>query len=182
MTAVSAETVVPPSCPASPAATGAFCRAHWELELDQRRWAPTLARRERVIRSLRAAGDARAGDAVGWLSLAGLLAGLPARVVGAILGHRDPAALVDLVAMTAMGGFGPFRDEPDGPPGRYVARGGLEVIDAGSRNGWTIAELSGRASQGAVVVVDGHPMTPTAFRRLLRERLDAALERAGAWR
>jgi hypothetical protein len=107
--------------------------------------------------------------------LAGVLAGLPARVIGAILGHGDPAALVDEVAVAETGGFGPFSVEPDAPPGRHCAPDGLEVIDAGSRNGWAIAALAARAGQGIVVTVGGHPMTPTTFRRLFRERVTAAL-------
>lgn len=170
------ETAVPPSCPASPGATTAFCLERWQLEVDERRWATILDRRERVVRGLRAAGDARAGDAAGWLSLSVVLGRLPARVVGAVLGHRDPVALVDRVAVAATGGFGPFRAAPDAPPGRHVAPDGLEVIDAGSRNGWAIADMSGRAAAGAVVVVDGHPMTPSSFRGLLRDRLEAALD------
>ena len=173
------ETTVPPACPASPRTTAEFCRERWRVEVDAARWAHVLKRRERVIRGLRAAGDARAADASGWLSLSAVLAGLPARTVGTVLACRDAAALVDRLSTAASDGFGPFRPEPDGPPGRHVAPDGLEVIDAGSRNGWAIADMCGRAASGDVVPVAGHPMTPSSLRDLLRRRLDAALDRAG---
>ena len=169
------DTAVPPSCPASPTATASFCSDRWHIIVDTERWSTTLDRRERAVRALRTAGDARAADAVGWLSLAAILAGIPARIVGGVLSHRDSAALVDRVALAVSGGFGALRDAPDGPPGRHLAPCGLEVSDAGSRNGWAIAEMAGRAAGGAVVVVDGHPVTPSSFRSLLRQRLDDAL-------
>ncbi len=143
------------------------------------RWATVLERRERVVRGLRAAGDPRAADAAGWLSLSAVLAGLPAKTVGAVLAHRDAAGLVDRLATTDADGYGSFRLQADAPPARHLAPNGLEVIDAGSRNGWAIANMCGHAASGAVVAVAGHPMTPSSFRGLLRRRLDAALDDSG---
>ena len=167
--------VVPPACPAAPAATVAFCRDRWRQEVDAARWTPTLDRRERVVRSLRAAGDARAADAVGWLSLAGVLTGLPARTVGTVLGHGNPAALVDRVATMSTAGLGPFRSHPDAPPARHLTSDGMEVIDAGSRSGWLTADMAARAAAGGITVVAGHPLTPSEFGRLLRERVESAI-------
>lgn len=176
---MASSTVAPPACPAAPAATVAFCRARWQQGVDPVRWGPVLDRRERAVRSLRAAGDARAADAAGWLSLAGVVGGIPARTVGAVLGYVDTAALVDLVATMSSSGYGPLRSGPDEPPGRHMTSDGLEVIDAGSRAGWAVADMTGRAAAGSVVAVAGHPVTPGVFRQLLHERVESALNSRG---
>jgi len=176
---VSTVSDAPPTCPAAPDATIQFCRDRWRHGVDGRRWAATLGRRERVVRSLRAAGDARAADAAGWLSLAGMLTALAARVVGSVLADADPAALVDRVAALTTGGYGALCAQPDGPPRRHVTVDGLEVVDAGSRSGWAIADMAGRAAVGDVVIVAGHPLTPSAFRDVLRERVASALDAGG---
>jgi hypothetical protein len=58
----------------------------------------------------------------------------------------------------------------------------MEVVDAGSRCGWAIADMAGRAAVGDVVIVAGHPLTPSAFRDVLRERVDVALDDGGGRR
>jgi hypothetical protein len=165
-----------PGCPAGPTTAVAFCRSRWGIEVAIPRWTATLERRERVVRRLRSAGDTRAADAAGWLSLSGVLAGLPARMVARVLGYSDPAGLVDHVATMVSAGYGPLRCRPDPPPGRHITDQGLEVVDAGSRSGWAIVDMTGRAACGDVVAVDGHPLTPNAFLALLRGRIDAALQ------
>ncbi len=166
---------VPPCCPAGPESTAAFSLETWHQTVDVQRWGRILKRRERTMREFRSAGDPRAADAVGWLSVACIVSSFPARLVGNALAARDPVSLVAEIA-TASTPSGPVVSElRDYTPETYLAAGGVEVIDAGSRFGWAIADLAGDAAGGNVVVLAGHPMAPTSFRTLLRERVLTAL-------
>jgi len=171
---------VPPSCPASPAATLRFASLEWSVSIDATRWEPALERRERAVRALRAAGDPRAADAVGWLSLAGVLMGFPLSLVRRITSAFDPTVLASDVATAAEPGIGPIRQAEEVGPGHYDLGGGLVIVDAGSRPGWATAELAARVAVGAIVVVGGAPLAPAAARRLLRRRFDDALVRQGS--
>lgn len=164
-----------PACPAAPDATIRFCEFRWGVTVDIGRWAGVLSRRERVVRGLRAAGDARAADAAGWLGLVGLLCHLPSRMIGRVLSHGDPGQFANDLATMSGGSIGSFRRAGDQPPGRFTTDDGLEVVDAGSRAAWSIADLAGRSAHGDVVVLEGHPLTPSTFQRVLRQRTEAVL-------
>jgi len=138
------------------------------------RWGAFLERREGAMRRLRAAGDPRAADATGWLALAGVLLDANGRLLRRLLGATDPGAYADQVA-TASDAAGPLRREGDGPPRHWTTPCGFKVADAGSRSGWLVADLAGKAAAGKVLVVAGSPLSPSAARTLLRRRLAAGI-------
>jgi hypothetical protein len=166
---------VPPGCPASGNALQVFVIEAWGAEVDAGRWATVLDRRERRIRELRAAGDPHAADALGWLTLAAILGGLPVRLVGTLLREPNPAELLDRVTRTATDGRPALLGASEPRPARHTTPYGFDVIDAGSREGWALAGLAGHAAGGKVVVIGSTPTTPDSFRTLLRRRIDEAV-------
>jgi hypothetical protein len=166
----------PPSCPAAPVAVATFCRDHWGVALEVATWQPVLERRERAIRRLRSAGDPRAADAVGWLTLAGMLVHLPAQRIRALAAVSDPARLADHIGKSAEGGHAALWGEVDRGPQLYRVSSELEVVDASSRSAWAIVTFAGHAAGGGVVVIAGTPITTAVARQLLRSRISSALE------
>lgn len=167
--------VSPPSCPASPEATARFVTTEWGGSVDLARWAPVLQRRERVIRGLRSAGDPRAADAVGWLTLAGILLDMPLSWVRRTASVVDPTAMARHVVLGSDLGVGAIDDAPDVATRQFRFSDGFVVVDAGSRSGWHLVQLAARIATGDVAVVGGTPLPPSAAKHVVRRRLQHAL-------
>jgi hypothetical protein len=164
-----------PVCPAGPERTIALVADRYGIALDASRQRVVLERRAGVIGCLRSAGDVRAGEVAGWLSLAALVCGGGARLAGAVLRDRDPVALLEYVRADTGDGAGELSD-PDPDPA-VVERGELTLHCATSPVALAVADLAGRAASGRLVLLGDRPVASGWLCTALRDRLTTGVAR-----
>ena len=157
-----------PACPATPAATRRFVARRFGADLADERLDPVLRRRERTVVDRRSAGDARGADVLGWVSLAAVLAGATASV-SRLARHTDIDGVLAVSVADVGDGLGEIA-ATDAPP-THIIVAGLTVPDVGSRAGWALVGLAGRAAAGRSVTVGGFPMASSLVLAKLKTRI-----------
>jgi hypothetical protein len=158
-----------PACPATSAATRRFVARRFGADLADDRFDPVLRRRERTVVDRRSAGDARGADVLGWVSLAAVLAGASASLVSHLAHYTDIDRVLAVSVADAGDGLGEIA-AADAPPTDVVVSG-LTVPDVGSRAGWALVGLAGRAAAGKSISVGGFPMASAVVLAKLKARI-----------
>jgi hypothetical protein len=161
-----------PACPATAAGARRFVARRFGADLTGDSLAPALRRRERSVVARRSAGDARGADVLGWVSLAAIMAGGTASSVSRLARHGDIDHVLAVSVADTGDGLGEIAGV-DGPPLDIVVAG-LTVPDVGSRSGWALAQLTGRAVAAPSITMAGFPMASSVVLRKLKARIAAS--------
>lgn len=164
-----------PVCPAAAERTRAFVAKQFgeaaATVVDEARAA--TGARERRIRTLRGEMRLREAERYGWVSLAGILLGLPLADISAM-------AVGDEMLVSRVGSTDPLPvplfTDPD-PVEVEIAGIGIEATDPTDPAGFEIFKLAGQIASGkAAVTVDGRALAASAVAGALGARLSKAAE------
>jgi hypothetical protein len=158
-----------PVCPAGADQTRRVVAALWSDTAAAALGSEALARRERVVRSLRAAGRLGPAERTGWLTLAAILCGMT----------TDEACAVDASASAIHHRSGPVDvlADPWGDVCRHVEAPAtvpglhLATLDPTDAFGMSVAALAAGCLAGAAMRVDGRALPSAGVRQALVARL-----------